>query len=49
MRSPPVLKLILENATTDRIAGVVDSSSLRVRAWLKARGLLPERHRPGRG
>jgi hypothetical protein len=27
MRSPPVLKLILENATTDRMAGVVDSSS----------------------
>ena len=43
MRSPPVLKLILENTGTDRIAGVVDSSPLRVRTWLKARGVLPER------
>jgi len=43
MRSPPVLKLILENTSTDRIAGAVDSSPSRVRAWLKARGALPER------
>jgi hypothetical protein len=43
MRSPPVLKLILENTTTDRIAQAVDSSPSRVRAWLKARAVLPER------
>jgi len=43
MRSPPVLKLIRENATTERISVLVDSSPSRVRAWLKARGLLRER------
>ena len=43
MRSPPVLKLILENTSTDRIAVAVDSTPSRVRAWLKARGLLRER------
>jgi hypothetical protein len=43
MQSPPVLKLILENTSTDRIAAAVDSSPSRVRAWLKARGVLPER------
>jgi hypothetical protein len=43
MRSPPVLKLILENTTTERIAAMVDSSSYRVRAWLKAREALRER------
>ena len=42
MRSPPVLKLILEKTPTDRIAGVVDSTPSRVRSWLKARGLLRE-------
>jgi hypothetical protein len=46
MRSPPVLKLILENTSTDRIAAAVDSSPSRVRAWLKARGVLPERAAP---
>ena len=46
MRSPQVLKLILENTSTDRIAGAVDSSPSRVRAWLKACGLLPERAAP---
>jgi hypothetical protein len=40
MGSPPVLKLILENTTTERIAAIVDSSSYRVRAWLKAREAL---------
>ena len=49
MLSPPVLKLILENASIERIAGDVDSSPGRVRAWLEARGLLPERRRPRRG
>ena len=49
MRSPPVLNLILENASIERIAVVVDTSPQRVRAWLKARGLLPERRRPRRG
>jgi hypothetical protein len=43
MRSPPVLKLIQENTSTDRIAQAVDSSPSRVRAWLKARAVLPER------
>ena len=43
MRSPPVLKLILEKTSTDRIAVVVDSTPSRVRSWLKARGLLRER------
>jgi hypothetical protein len=43
MRSPLVLKLILENTSTDQIAVVADSTPFRVRAWLKARGLLPER------
>ena len=43
MGSPPVLKLIQENTSTDRIAGAVDSSPSQVRAWLKARGVLPER------
>ena len=43
MRSPPVLKLILENATAERISVLVDSPPSRVRAWLKARGLLRER------
>ena len=38
MRSEPVQKLIRENATSVRIAVVVDSSPYRVRAWLKARG-----------
>jgi len=47
MRSPPVLKLILENATVERISGVVESSTYRVRAWLKARGVLPKRRGPG--
>jgi hypothetical protein len=43
MRSPPVLKLILEKTSTERIAVVVDSTPSRVRSWLKARGLLRER------
>jgi hypothetical protein len=43
MRSPRIRKLILENIGTDRIAAVVDSSPYRVRAWLKARGVLRER------
>ena len=43
MRSPPVLKLILEKATTEQISVLADSSPYRVRAWLKARGLLRER------
>jgi hypothetical protein len=49
MLSPPVLRLIMENASIERISGVVDSNPPRVRAWLKARGLLPERRRPRRG
>ena len=43
MRSKPVLKLIRENASTERIAVVVESTAYRVRSWLKARGLLRER------
>jgi hypothetical protein len=43
MRSEPVLKLIRENASTERIAVVVESSAFRVRSWLKAHGLLRER------
>jgi hypothetical protein len=49
MLSPPALKLILESASTERIAGVVDSNPRRVRAWLEARELLPEMRRPRRG
>jgi hypothetical protein len=39
MRSEPVLKLILENASTDRISALVDASPATVRSWLKAREL----------
>jgi hypothetical protein len=49
MLTPPVLKLILENATIDRICGVAESNPHRIRAWLEARELLPERRRPQRG
>jgi hypothetical protein len=43
MRSEPVLKLVRENASTERIAVVVESTAYRVRSWLKAHGLLRER------
>jgi hypothetical protein len=39
MRSEPVLKLILENASTDRISALVDASPATIRSWLKAREL----------
>jgi len=38
MRSEPVQKLIRENASPDRISGLVGASHDRVRSWLKARG-----------
>ena len=40
MRSQPVQKLILENATPDRISALVDASPTRIRSWLQARVLM---------
>jgi hypothetical protein len=40
MRSEAVEKLILENATSERISALVNASPSRVRSWLRARGLL---------
>jgi hypothetical protein len=40
MRSEAVEKLILENATSERISAPVNASPSRVRSWLRARGLL---------
>jgi hypothetical protein len=41
MRSEPVLQLIRESVSPERIGPKIGSSPTRVRSWLKARGLLP--------